>query len=242
MRIIPIALQGLLFARAGDGHAGTSAPINARVGAARVERSFVATKTAFGYTDHLVRFLLHLYDHEKSYLAEPHLSQMKLYDDNDSRNFEQNPTRGGNKRPELRSYIKRSIDRIEPARDGAPHNSPIKIDGEGALTYTIIRDYMEKKYNIVEVDRDAAINYLREIGKGDAITPEMEVGEDKVCLQIYQSNSQFSAIRSGIAYVLGCILLLLVTVTAGVRSSNYCSNYCYWVITARYSVTCSFLQ
>ena len=60
---------------------------------------------------------------------------------------------------------------------------------------------MEKKYNVVEVDRGAAIKYLREIGKGDAITPEMEVGEGKVRLQIYQSNSQFSGIRSGVAYV-----------------------------------------
>ena len=47
--------------------------------------------------------------------------------------------------------LKRSIKSIEPVREGAD-NSPIKTDGEGALKYTVIHDYMEIKPNVVEVD------------------------------------------------------------------------------------------
>ena len=60
---------------------------------------------------------------------------------------------------------------------------------------------MESKYNVVEVDRDSAISYLRVTGKSDAITPEMQTANGKVRIQVYQSCSQFSSIRSAI----GCI-------------------------------------
>jgi len=44
-------------------------------------------------------------------------------------------------------------------------------------------------------------SYLRAIDKGHEVTQDMQTGPRKVRLEVYQSNSQFSAIRSAIAYV-----------------------------------------
>lgn len=211
MLFASIALSIVLFAPVvngigavvtADGLPAASANANARVHTSLVERSFVSGGTAAGYEDQLVRFIVHLYDNEDSFLTDGARNQMAMYDNSDASNFRRQPTRGGNKRPQLRAYVRRTIKAIQPARDGLPHNSPIKIDGDGALTYTVIRDYMASKYNTVEVDKDSAVKYLRESDNADQITDEMQTGPSrKVTLQVYQSNSQFSAIRSAIGYV-----------------------------------------
>ena len=178
-----------------------AAPVDARVSAEQIELTFVATGTGSGYKDQLVRFVIYTFDKQPGFLTDAARAQMAMYNAEDRANFQRQPTPGGDKRPALRAYIKRSIDCIEPARDGQPHNSPFKIEGEGALTYVAIRNYMATKANIVEVHRDAAVKYLREIGKGDNIPESMQVGEGLVRLEIYQSTSQFSAIRSAVGYV-----------------------------------------
>ncbi|KAL7550473.1 LOW QUALITY PROTEIN: hypothetical protein ACHAWF_014863 [Thalassiosira exigua] len=176
--------------------------MDARPEANLVERSFVGESSASAYTENLVRFILYLFDHKREYLMPFHLNQMVVFNDTDVSNFQQRPRRGGNPRRNLRGYIKRSIKAMGPARDGAPHNSPIKIDGDGALKYEVVRDYMATKFNVVEVDRDTAATYLRAIGKGGAITEEMTEGAGgRVRLEVYQSESQFSGIRSAIGYV-----------------------------------------
>ena len=110
------------------------------------------------------------------------------------------PTRGGNKRPHLRACIKRCIANIQPSCDGLAHNSPIKIDGEGGLDCTTLRDCMESKFNVVSVDRDAAVTHLREIGQTNRITDELSTGHGKCKLQVCQSNSVFTGIRSSIGH------------------------------------------
>ena len=60
---------------------------------------------------------------------------------------------------------------------------------------------MESKFNVVEVDRDVAVSYLRATSRSEAITPEMQTGGRKVRLQTYQSFSQFNGIRSAIGYI-----------------------------------------
>jgi len=182
--------------------AGGQPVANARADASRVERTFVSGGTATGYEDQLVRFIIHLFDEHDTVLTDEARMQMAMYDHNDASNLQRQRTKGNNKLPELRAYIRRRIKSIRPARDGSPHNSPIKIDGDGALTYTVIRDYMVSKYNVVEVDRDTAIKYLRETDNTDQITAEMHTGTArKVPIQVYQSDSQFSAIRSAVGYV-----------------------------------------
>lgn len=203
MKVLAIALQCLLLSPTTGVAAAAASPaaVNARATTSQVERSFVGTGSASGYTDQLVRFMLHLFDNRKEYLVDVHRNQMEMYNDTDSRNFQQKPKRCGNNRPQLRSYIRRSISKIEPARDGSPHNSPFKIDGDGALNYSVIRDYMYTKFNVVEVDHDSAVTYLRAIDKGEDVSRMQTTADGKVRLQIYQSGSQFSAIRSAIGYV-----------------------------------------
>ena len=204
------ALQYILCAPVGDpvggGAGGSTIPAaiaNARLDASRVEKAFVAPKTADDYVGQLIRFLLHLFDKHEGLIPEPHLAQMTMYNANDARTFQEKPTRKDDEDPrkELRGYIRRVIDNIQPAREGAPHNSPFNIDGNNALTYEVIRDYMITKYNVVEVDKDAAVKYLRAIGKSELVTPQMQTGPRKVKLEVYQSESTFSAIRSAVAYV-----------------------------------------
>jgi len=139
----------------GGGAAAAAAPVNARVDATRVERSFVGSGTSSGYIDQLVRFILYLYDKKDivgDYLMDQYRTRMDMYNNNDITTYQSRRNkRQKNQRPELRAYIKRCIEAIRPAREGSPHNSPIKIDGEGALTYTVVRDYMVSKFNVVEV-------------------------------------------------------------------------------------------
>ena len=160
-----------------------------------------------------MRFIIHLYDKKKEHLTPAHLEQMDVHNRDDSRKFLEmsSRSRSGNNslsrrrenpRRRLRDYIKRSILGIEPARDGSPHNSPIKLKGEGALDYKTVRDYMVSHYNVVEVDKDTAVKYLHAIGKEDQIPEETSTGAGgKVHLEVYQSFSKFSGVRSAIGYV-----------------------------------------
>ena len=59
---------------------------------------------------------------------------------------------------------------------------------------------MITKYNVVEVEKEAAIKF-REIGTSEQVTNQMKTGPRKVNVEVYQSESTFSAIRSAVAYV-----------------------------------------
>ena len=203
-------MQYILCAPVGDpvggGAGGSTIPsaiANARLDVSRVERAFVVPKTANDYIGQLIRFLLHLFDNHKGLMPDPYLAQMAMFNANDAHNtFQEKCTRkdGEDTRSELRGYIRRIINNILPAREGAPHNSPFKIDGNDALTYEVIRDYMITKYNVVEVEKEAAIKF-REIGTSEQVTNQMKTGPRKVNVEVYQSESTFSAIRSAVAYV-----------------------------------------
>jgi hypothetical protein len=89
-----------------------------------------------------------------------------------------------------------ALKEIRPATANVP-NSPIKLQGEGALSYEIACDFMETKTNFVKVDRAVAEKYLAHIEKGGAISEDMvDLMTGRVTLRIYQSYSTFSTIRS----------------------------------------------
>ena len=94
MKVLAIALQCLLLSPTTGVAAAAASPaaVNARATTSQVERSFVGTGSASGYTDQLVRFMLHLFDNRKEYLVDVHRNQMEMYNDTDSRNFQQKPT------------------------------------------------------------------------------------------------------------------------------------------------------
>jgi hypothetical protein len=95
-----------------------------------------------------------------------------------------------------------ALKEIRPATANVPLNSPIKLQGEGALSYEIVRDFMETKTNFVKVDRAVAEKYLAHIEKGGAISEDMvDPVTGRVTLRIYQSYSTFSTIRSAMSYL-----------------------------------------
>ena len=89
-----------------------------------------------------------------------------------------------------------ALKEIRPATANVPLNSPIKLQGEGALSYEIVCDFMETKTNFVKVDRAVAEKYLAHIEKGRAISEDMvDPVTGRVTLRIYQSYSTFSTIH-----------------------------------------------
>jgi len=97
----------------GGAAAAAAAPVNARVDATRVERSFIGSGTSSGYIDQLVRFILYLYDKKDTlgdYLTDQYRTQMDMFNQNDTIAYQgRRNRRQKNQRPELRAYIKRRI-------------------------------------------------------------------------------------------------------------------------------------
>lgn len=114
----------------------------------------------------------------------------------------------------LRKFIKQLVSEIKGVeKDGDQHNSPIKIDGDGMITYSLIRDYMCTKKNMVVTEKSSAEKYLAKIGKEareeyDVTIDDEDVDENgMVKIYTHQSSSQYGGIRSAIAYIfkLACI-------------------------------------
>ncbi len=102
----------------------------------------------------------------------------------------------------VQEHLKAALKGIQPACKGQPNNLQIKIDGDGTISYHVIRDFMQTKTNNGKVDHAAAEKYLADIDNGSTITDSMVTeGTTKVNLTICQSVSTFSAIRSSIAYL-----------------------------------------
>ena len=59
--------------------------------------------------------------------------------------------------------MRQLVDAIQPLKSGISHNSPIKIDEEGAITYEVVRDYMASKMNVACVEKDSAEENFRVI-------------------------------------------------------------------------------
>lgn len=100
----------------------------------------------------------------------------------------------------LRTEISAAIAEIEPSRDGKPYEYFLEIGNEeGRLTYQMVRDFMAGKSNEVEVDRNA---YLKDINDGEVnITDDMDVGNGKIRVRVYQSESAYNAVWSAVAWV-----------------------------------------
>ena len=145
---------------------------------------------------------MYLIDEERDYLVDGNHQAMQTLHESDEQNAQARRSRGKNARLNLRRYIKTSLDNIQPSREGAHHNCPVKIEGEGALNYKIISNYMMTKAKVVTVDQDSALAYMKEIGKlNPKISPKMEAPNNKLCLQVFQNVSTVSAVRSAVAYM-----------------------------------------
>lgn len=132
-----------------------SKPVELRKQATNIEQSFVANSSRKTYNAKLVLFMIWLYENHPSYLVDDVLAKMKENDEKDAEEIELakqtlKKRSGGavTERRFLRQYCHTVLNKVKPARNGEPHGSPIKIEGEGALSYEIVRDYMATKRNV----------------------------------------------------------------------------------------------
>lgn len=167
---------------------------DARASTERIEKTIVGHGSFITYLSQLVRFVIFIFDNYQQYLTQPHLAAMKEADEKDK---ETNNT----DRTALRNAIIHAVDAIKPQHNGSDHNCFLKIDGDGDLPYKVVLEYMQTKFNYVEVDRSSAIAYLKELKLSTDITPEMEVDNDKVRLKVFQSYEQYSGIRSAVLWI-----------------------------------------
>ena len=82
--------------------------------------------------------------------------------------------------------MRQLVDAIQPSQSGISHNSLIKMDGEGAITYELVRDYMAPKMNVAYVEKDSSEKKLRVIRSNGIITADMVDSYVKVKCMLHQ--------------------------------------------------------
>ncbi|KAL7485379.1 hypothetical protein ACHAW6_010968 [Cyclotella cf. meneghiniana] len=170
---------------------------HARVSAEDVKKGFVSDASKRTYHEKLFLFAHYLLDHKPECITNVHCEELQARNNIDKSNTSRG-LRGSN----VQFYMLAALKNIKPAVNGQPHNSHIKIDGEGAITYVEVRDFMRTKTSNVQVDRRVAENYLALIGSDEENTEEMvDIQTGKVSISLYQSFSTFSAIHSSILYL-----------------------------------------
>ena len=170
------------------------AAADARASTESIEKTVVGHGSFKAYLSQITRFVIFIFDNYQQYLTQPHLAAMEEADKKDKET-------NNNDRTALRNAIIHAVDAIKPQRSGSDHNCFLKIDGDGNLPIDIVLEYMGTKFNYVEVDRSSAIAYLKELKLSTDISPEMEVGNDKVRLKVFQSYEQYSGIRSAVLWI-----------------------------------------
>ena len=81
------------------------------------------------------------------------------------------------------------VDAIQPLQSVTSHNSMITIDGEGAINYEVVQDYMESKIDVTYVENDSAEEHLITIISNIIITADMVGSSVKVKFMVHQSSS-----------------------------------------------------
>ena len=177
--------------------AAAPAAADARSSTDKVERAFVGPSATNTYSGVLIRFVLHLFDSNKNVITDKYISKFDAADTYDK------GTQQAALRVKLRTEISAAISEIEPSRDGKPYECFLKIGNEeGRLTYNMVCDFMAGKSNEVEVDRNCAVAYLKDINDGEVnITDDMDAGNGKIRVRVYQSVSAYNAVRSAVAWV-----------------------------------------
>ena len=86
----------------------------------------------------------------------------------------------------IQKLMRQIVHKIQPSQSGISHNSPIKINGEWAITYKVVRDYMASKMNVVYVENDSVEDHLRAIKINVIITAGMVERNGKVKWMVHQ--------------------------------------------------------
>ena len=72
------------------------------------------------------------------------------------------------------------------SRSGISHNSPIKIGGEGVITYKVVQYYMALKMNVPYVEKYSAGEHLKAIRSDGIITADRVDSNGKVKCMVHQ--------------------------------------------------------
>ena len=91
-----------------------------------------------------------------------------------------------NERTCIQNLKRQLVDPIQPSRSGISHYISIKIYGEGAITYKVVRDYMASKMNIDYVEKDSAEDHFIVTRSNKIITTYMVDSNVKVKCMVHQ--------------------------------------------------------
>ena len=109
--------------------------------------------------------MLYLFDKRRELLVQEYIPEFRAMNHEDIIEFQrhegdENVTNKRkrnltNERTGIRKLMKQLVDAIQPSRSGISHNSTVKIDEEGAITYKVVLDYIASKMNVAYAENDS---------------------------------------------------------------------------------------
>ena len=200
----------------------------------QVKIIFVVATTSATYSDKIIIFVLCLFDTRRGFLVHKYIPEFKTMNHEDLLDFQhheedENMTNRRkinkiNKRTGIKNLMRQIFGAIHTSRSGISHNSPIKIDGEGGITYKVFRYYMALKINVSYVETDSAEEHLREIRSNKIVTTDMVNSNRKVRCMVHQSSSRYGGIRSAMNHVYILARVQLPEITYKRAINIYCGN------------------
>ena len=110
--------------------------------------------------------MLWLFDTRSKFLIQEYIPELEAMNHEDLLKFQrreedENMTNRINRNQineitEIQKLMRKIVDAIQNFRGEISHNSPTKINGEGAITYKVVRDYMASKMNVACMEKDRA--------------------------------------------------------------------------------------
>jgi len=148
-----------------------SRPVDLRQTTDAIESNFVEVSTKDTYHQKLVLFMLWLFDHHQEFISVDILTKMKEKDAADEADYlaakavydrieSQAPQlqragpSGGRRRTKkrnaaptrtrakLRTLVSKELRNMKPGRGAGSYRCPIIIEGDGAISYEIVRDFL----------------------------------------------------------------------------------------------------
>ena len=176
-------------------------------GTEAIEKSSVVVSTRNGYTNRLVEFMLWIWKkpHQRDVLSLECIQKVQM-----AQNLDNQLTASRRRRnPNMRKALQQLMGKVERNNAGT---SPIKLEGDGCLTYKLVSDFMSTKNKVATVDAKLASEFkkamrnvtnkegtLNEDAEEFAVTGADENGQVRVSIR--QEVSTYSGIRSAVAFL-----------------------------------------
>ena len=129
----------------------------------QVERIFVASTTSGTYSDKIILLIMWLFDTSREFLNQEYIHEFEAMNHEDLlglqlREKDENMTNRRKRNPinditGIQNLKRQLVGVIHTSQNRIIHNSPVEIDGEGDITYEVVRDYMASKMNVAYVEK-----------------------------------------------------------------------------------------